>query len=456
MPSALYDDIQARAPRTEPDAERIEGEGQSAPVVLIHGASPMINPSLLSLILPLCLLSRPTLLRRTAKSLALLANDLVFGLRIRIPFRVRLGSPAALSDRCISIPTPSVHVRILRLRAGYSFASLRQSALDDMHCDHSHCPPAFCSCTTPDAMRSATTKRLPSCFVYDLTLKASPPRTPAAPTVLPHSRRLRGLLIRHRRLLSSPLDVPSTYGSGSAPRMPPTPGTNHEHHAHAMRVTYPCAATLCPTICSTPGPVVQCVYVAHHHERTQHTPHHHATFVPSRARSPSAAPIRPHRSTLLLARTPPVSSNTCVRSVHRGHSPPSALRGAPIPSDHRADPFSRPTTRRHLRLLYAAQGQQRVTRLRRCGRCMRCARGERTSAWRRRAAAVRRNQDPAVLPLARARRLQLPLENADSPQARAGEKAKGLLTGDCWRNAATDGSYIYWRFSFIAALYIVL
>ncbi|KAF8195158.1 hypothetical protein K438DRAFT_800307 [Mycena galopus ATCC 62051] len=222
---------------------------------------------------------------------------------------------------------------------------------------------------------------------YDLILKVRPPRIPATPMVVPPSlRRLRYLLIRHHHLQPSPLDVPALHRARHVRRLPTRPAIlsamktrpryKLQHDAH---VTYPCAATLRPTICSKPGPVAQCGYGAHHHQRTQHTPHHPRHFrpVPARAHNPP-------RRTALAARLAclHVLLQSCVRSVHRGHSPPPAPRAVPIASDHHADPFRCPTARRHLRVLYAARGQQRVTRLRRFVRCMRCASGERTSVWR--------------------------------------------------------------------------
>ncbi|KAF8173494.1 hypothetical protein K438DRAFT_1980756 [Mycena galopus ATCC 62051] len=111
-----------------------------------------------------------------------------------------------------------------------------------------------------------------------------------------------------------------------------------------------------PTIFSKPGPVAQCVYGVHHHQRIQHTlqlfPVTHATFVPSPAR-----PNLPRRSALtarLSCLHVLLQSQQHLRAQRAARTFP-AVRAAPVASDHRTDPFSRPTAR-HPRLLYAAPG----------------------------------------------------------------------------------------------------
>ncbi|KAF8194715.1 hypothetical protein K438DRAFT_2017297 [Mycena galopus ATCC 62051] len=92
-------------------------------------------------------------------------------------------------------------------------------------------------------------------------------------------------------------------------------------------------------------PAAQREYDAHHPQRTQHTLQRFPiTFVPSSRAATICGIHRPHRSTPLPAR-PRYSPQH-----HLPHRPRCA-------SDHRADPFRRPTVR-HPRLLYAARRQQ--------------------------------------------------------------------------------------------------
>ncbi|KAF8195193.1 hypothetical protein K438DRAFT_800716 [Mycena galopus ATCC 62051] len=185
--------------------------------------------------------------------------------------------------------------------------SLPRSTLHDMHRDHPYCSPpapAFCSCTTANATCPATPKRLPTRFVCPCLRSYPQDQAPAHPSYANgRSSPRHRLLIRHQHLQSSLLDVPSTCGSGSPPRTPraspPTrPAifsavpticlrTNREHESRAMRVTYPCAATLRPTSSSNPDPVAQCGYGAHHHQRIAALLHNPRPFPP--------VPVRAHR-----------------------------------------------------------------------------------------------------------------------------------------------------------------
>ncbi|KAF8195189.1 hypothetical protein K438DRAFT_1760862 [Mycena galopus ATCC 62051] len=101
----------------------------------------------------------------------------------------------------------------------------------------------------------ATTHQLRVPRAYDLTLKARPPHIPDTPTV--------ASLIHRHRLQYLPLDVPSTYGSFSPPRMPLTPAgaactADIPHRPRrAVHTTVPTLsadpppAATTPSVCST-------------------------------------------------------------------------------------------------------------------------------------------------------------------------------------------------------------
>ncbi|KAF8182457.1 hypothetical protein K438DRAFT_1840246 [Mycena galopus ATCC 62051] len=208
------------------------------------------------------------------------------------------------------------------------------------------------------------------------------------------------------------------------------------------------------------GPAAQ--YDPHHHQRTQHTlqlfPITHPTFVPSQRAATICGIHRPHRSTPLPAR-PWYSPQH-----HLPHRPRCA-------SDHRADPFRRPTGR-HLRLLYAARRQRQhppvavhalyaltassmftATRPRRVrGRArMTCSLSSRSSY-----AVCRYCADTKILlcsPLPpNTRLLRLPFGNADRKRTRA-RGGTGYLLWDFWWSTGSDASYASFLpfFSFIAA-----
>ncbi|KAF8195173.1 hypothetical protein K438DRAFT_1968507 [Mycena galopus ATCC 62051] len=251
--------MQARAPRTQPDAERIEGEGQSASVVLIHG---------------------PVLLRRAAAFPALLTNDLVFGLRIRIPSQVRLGSQAALSDREYlhsdthrrpewNGPSPLLHRSMCGFDASNSPAlahlpwrqSLHRSALYDMHRDHPHCPPPAPRCTTPTRRAQPLRSDYPpaSCAcAYDFSVKTRPraPQlrqwsflTPAPPS-LPSHPPPSSTVLTARRPQHLRQQLPTTHGTCVAsPRVVPSSAPSPPS---AENLPLACTSNTTRTPCASP------------------------------------------------------------------------------------------------------------------------------------------------------------------------------------------------------------
>ncbi|KAF8195164.1 hypothetical protein K438DRAFT_1968495 [Mycena galopus ATCC 62051] len=420
---------------------------------------------------------RPTLLRRAAASLALLTNNLVFGLRICIPSRVRLGSWPALSDRGIIVhsdtqrrpewnglipiradPSPLLHCSISPALAHPFRGLITPSERLLQHAPRPSALPAARAGLLQlyDSQRDvlshyeATTHPLRVPRAYDLILKARPPRTPATPMVVPpFLRHLRYLLIRYQHLLSSPLDVPSTCGSGSPPRMPrsschPQRRPNHllkscpwyeprtRRARRAMQIT-PCAAA---TVFTDAPPSAQSRVLSRSAGMARTTPSVHTPHPPPPRHF---RPVPTCTLTIRRADPPsPLDSPACTyfsspQQHLRAQRAPRifpTVRAALHPSHLTTVPIFSAVPPLAATHAFGMQHEDSRTRLR---RCVRCARGERTSAWRRRAAAARAagtlyaRIKSQCAPSPSARRLQLPLGNADPPQARAGERGGYLL-----------------------------
>ncbi|KAJ7724696.1 hypothetical protein B0H14DRAFT_3899976 [Mycena olivaceomarginata] len=92
---------------------------------------------------------------------------------IRLPLSIAVCANSTLANGIWPSCTRAPLSYRRRLYARRSFPSSR-SAVYDMHCDYQHClppVPAFCSCTTRNAMRSVTTRSL---LVYAHALSTSP------------------------------------------------------------------------------------------------------------------------------------------------------------------------------------------------------------------------------------------------------------------------------------------
>ncbi|KAF8146358.1 hypothetical protein K438DRAFT_1990828 [Mycena galopus ATCC 62051] len=406
-------DLQAHVPRTQLDAA---GERQSAsypdarapfvPSVSISGRAAAARTCSAQMRIRGCYLEAGLHFQIASISTPTPTVVLRNGLADRHPSR-SFSSIAACADWT---PASRIWPALLRLHTFPRRQSLRRSTLYDMHRDHPYClppAPAFCSCKTPNAMYSASTKRLPTCFAcpVPMFLPSRPgPRAPQIgkqPFLVPGSAfHLRQLLsTAHAKFVASPRVVPS-----SAPSQPSAatcpwyePRTTNMTHTpctsptHALRVSAPPSAQS-QVLSRTTTSVHSTLSITH------------ATFVPSHL--PRSSPLTARLPCLhVFLRCPVTPACTAdipyrPRCTHRTLITVPTLSAVPPPATHAS----------------CMQHEDSRTRLRRCPlleQQLRCAQESRFCC---------------ALSLS-ARRLQLPHENPDSSQARAMEGGRVTYCG---------------------------